>query len=133
MKYSIVFAGIVATAYGLATQSQFAFNPEQPLLDQLVSPPVDGWNVVTPFEGDVAGYSGDFNVMAADGLAPEKNYTGGFTDATEIRLRIGNGGAGQSGLVGALADEFIKWMVNSNVGWKPFKVRFYLQIILMRY
>ncbi|KZT43336.1 hypothetical protein SISSUDRAFT_1068924 [Sistotremastrum suecicum HHB10207 ss-3] len=64
--------------------------------------------------------------MAADGLAPEKNYTGGFTDATEIRLRIGNGGAGQSGLVGALADEFIKWMVNSNVGWKPFKVGWYL-------
>jgi hypothetical protein len=28
---------------------------------------------------------------------------------TEVRLRIGNGGAGQSGLVGALASSFIDW------------------------
>ncbi|KAJ3900238.1 hypothetical protein F5879DRAFT_809561 [Lentinula edodes] len=53
-------------------------------------------------------------------LVPTKTYNGGYTDAKEIRLRIANGGAGQSGLVGALADAFVKWCVEgskSTVGW----------------
>ncbi|GAW07402.1 extracellular tungstate binding [Lentinula edodes] len=47
-------------------------------------------------------------------LEPTKTYNGGYTDAKEIRLRIANGGAGQSGLVGALADAFVKWCVEGN-------------------
>ncbi|KZS96916.1 hypothetical protein SISNIDRAFT_534191 [Sistotremastrum niveocremeum HHB9708] len=60
--------------------------------------------------------------MAADALTPQKTYNGGYAEATEIRLRIGNGAAGQSGLIGALADGFIQWMVKADVGFKPFKV-----------
>ncbi|KAI0407016.1 putative extracellular tungstate binding protein [Xylaria palmicola] len=55
---------------------------------------------------------------------PSAIYDGGFnsTNAT-IGLRIGNGGAGQSGLVGLLADEFIKDSVKK--GSAPFRVAWY--------
>ncbi|KAJ3934051.1 MAG: hypothetical protein NXY57DRAFT_1037126 [Lentinula lateritia] len=54
------------------------------------------------------------NNSSSNPLVPTKTYNGGYTDAKEIRLRIANGGAGQSGLVGALADAFVKWCVEGN-------------------
>ncbi|KAG5637568.1 hypothetical protein H0H81_004145 [Sphagnurus paluster] len=59
------------------------------------------------------------------GPQPRATYNGGYPEATEIRLRIANGGAGQSGLIGAWADAFIQHCVK-NLGWKPFKVGWYL-------
>ncbi|GLB40858.1 putative PBP superfamily domain containing protein [Lyophyllum shimeji] len=59
------------------------------------------------------------------GLKPQATYNGGCKDATEIRLRIANGGAGQSGLIGAWADAFIQYSVKT-LGQKPFKVGWYL-------
>ncbi|KAI0908253.1 putative extracellular tungstate binding protein [Ustulina deusta] len=55
---------------------------------------------------------------------PSAIYNGGYnsTNAT-IELRIGNGGAGQSGLVGLLADEFIKDSVKN--GSELFTVAWY--------
>ncbi|KAJ7643922.1 extracellular solute-binding protein family 1 [Roridomyces roridus] len=52
---------------------------------------------------------------------PQEVYDGGFNSSdAPITLRIGNGGAGQSGLVGALADAFIKESVAN--GSAPFRV-----------
>ncbi|CAE6425864.1 unnamed protein product [Rhizoctonia solani] len=49
-------------------------------------------------------------------LTPEKTYYGvgknNVTNEGPVRLRISNGGAGLSGLVGALANEFITYMVD---------------------
>ncbi|KAL4876747.1 hypothetical protein BJY04DRAFT_139204 [Aspergillus karnatakaensis] len=47
------------------------------------------------------------------GVQPEQVYDAGYTGASEIRLRIGNGGAGQTGLVKVLAEAYIK----SKVAW----------------
>ncbi len=44
-------------------------------------------------------------------LTPQATYNGGYSSATTVRLRVANGGAGQSGLIGAFADAFIKWRV----------------------
>ncbi|KAI0966178.1 putative extracellular tungstate binding protein [Xylaria arbuscula] len=66
------------------------------------------------------------SLLAASCLAqsPSAIYDGGFNGTnTTIELRIGNGGAGQSGLVGLLADEFIKDSVNN--GSAPFRVAWY--------
>ncbi|KAJ3846097.1 hypothetical protein EV368DRAFT_53222 [Lentinula lateritia] len=60
------------------------------------------------------------NSSSSNPLVPTKTYNGGYTDAKEIRLRIANGGAGQSGLVGALADALVRSCVEeskSKVGW----------------
>ncbi|KAJ3785313.1 hypothetical protein GGU10DRAFT_395247 [Lentinula aff. detonsa] len=46
-------------------------------------------------------------------LTPTRTYNGGYTEAKDIRLRLANGGAGQSGLIGAFANAFVKWCV----GW----------------
>ena len=54
-------------------------------------------------------------------LTPQATYNGGYTTASTVRLRVGNGGAGQSGLIGALADAFIKWRVQA-FGDQPFLV-----------
>ncbi|KAJ3871675.1 hypothetical protein F5051DRAFT_445946 [Lentinula edodes] len=54
------------------------------------------------------------NNSSSNPPVPTKTYNGGYTDAKEIRLRIANGGAGQSGLVRALADAFVKWCVEGN-------------------
>ncbi|RAH70313.1 uncharacterized protein BO66DRAFT_451160 [Aspergillus aculeatinus CBS 121060] len=48
---------------------------------------------------------------------------GGYNSGTDVKLRIGNGGAGQSGLIEALADTFIKASVEN--GSAPFKVAWY--------
>ncbi|KAJ7611443.1 hypothetical protein DFH06DRAFT_1245145 [Mycena polygramma] len=60
-------------------------------------------------------------------LAPAAVYNGSYTflDTSNIKLRIANGGAGQSGLVKALADTFIDYMVKEH-GMAPFQVGWYL-------
>ncbi|EPS35590.1 hypothetical protein H072_10988 [Dactylellina haptotyla CBS 200.50] len=56
---------------------------------------------------------------------PQAVYDGGiYGNNGEILLRIGNGGAGQSGLIKELADKFIQYRVKN--GAKPFKVAWYL-------
>jgi len=59
-------------------------------------------------------------------VVPQAVYDGGFGDATEIRLRIANGGAGQSGLIGAWADAFIRYKTTIEPSTAPFKVGWYL-------
>lgn len=54
-------------------------------------------------------------------VSAQATYNGGYTDAKQVRLRIGNGGAGQSGLIGAWANAFIQYMVQKN-GTQPFLV-----------
>lgn len=60
-------------------------------------------------------------------LNPQAIYNGGYTEAKDIRLRIANGGAGQSGLIGAWANAFIQYSVK-NLGLEPFLVRTSFQI-----
>lgn len=62
------------------------------------------------------------SVLASE-LSPKAVYDGGYPEAKEITLKIANGGAGQSGLIGAWADAFIQYCVNQ-LGIKPFKVCF---------
>lgn len=54
-------------------------------------------------------------------LAPAAVYNGGRNGTTKVGLRIANGGAGQSGLIGAWADAFINYMVDRK-GHEPFTV-----------
>ncbi|KAF8836258.1 hypothetical protein BDN67DRAFT_1014851 [Paxillus ammoniavirescens] len=56
-------------------------------------------------------------------IKPQAVYDGGL-GGQEIRLRIANGGAGQSGLIGAWADAFIKYCHGQGI--EPFKVGWYL-------
>ncbi|GJJ07188.1 hypothetical protein Clacol_001388 [Clathrus columnatus] len=58
-------------------------------------------------------------------LAAQEVYDGGFGETTEVRLRIANGGAGQSGLIGEWANAFIQHMVFVHKV-PPFKVAWYL-------
>ncbi|KAJ7065370.1 hypothetical protein C8F01DRAFT_982422 [Mycena amicta] len=60
-------------------------------------------------------------------LAPAAVYNGSqsFPGHSNIKLRIANGGAGQSGLVKALADAFIDYMVKEQQV-APFQVGWYL-------
>lgn len=53
-------------------------------------------------------------------IQPQAVYDGGL-GGKEIRLRIGNGGAGQSGLIGAWANAFIQYC--NTQGIAPFQVR----------
>lgn len=65
-------------------------------------------------------------LLLADSCAavdPAAVYDGGFGNSSKIQLGIGNGGAGQSGLVQALADAFIKDCVAN--GSQPFRVAWY--------
>ncbi|KAL3475144.1 hypothetical protein BJX99DRAFT_230316 [Aspergillus californicus] len=57
------------------------------------------------------------------GVQPAEVYDGGHPEASETLLRIGNGAAGQSGLIHVLADEFIKYRVSK--GFPAFKVAWY--------
>ena len=54
---------------------------------------------------------------------PREIYDGGYENAKiqGVRLRIANGGAGQTGLIRAWADGFIQYMVSE--GMPPFEVR----------
>ncbi|KAL4863604.1 hypothetical protein BDV12DRAFT_177300 [Aspergillus spectabilis] len=59
----------------------------------------------------------------ASGVQPEQVYDAGYSGASEIRLRLGNGGAGQTGLVKVLAEAYIISRVAH--GAQPFKVAWY--------
>jgi hypothetical protein len=63
----------------------------------------------------------------AQQLAPQATYDGGYSDAKDIRLRIGNGGAGQSGLIGTWADAFVQYCVKEK-NMEPFKVLLVLPV-----
>ncbi|EAQ85251.1 hypothetical protein CHGG_09265 [Chaetomium globosum CBS 148.51] len=56
-------------------------------------------------------------------LNPAAVYDGGYGNDSSILLGIGNGGAGQSGLIKALADAFIEQKVSN--GSEPFRVAWY--------
>ncbi|KAF8066542.1 hypothetical protein FPV67DRAFT_1195195 [Lyophyllum atratum] len=58
-------------------------------------------------------------------LKPQAIYDGGYPTASKIKLRIANGGAGQSGLIGAWADAFIQYNVQI-LKREPFLVGWYL-------
>ncbi|KAG5637569.1 hypothetical protein H0H81_004146 [Sphagnurus paluster] len=58
-------------------------------------------------------------------IEPAATYDGGYSNAGELRLRIANGGAGQSGLIGAWANAFINYSVKE-LKQEPFKVGWYL-------
>ncbi|KAJ5107982.1 hypothetical protein N7456_004657 [Penicillium angulare] len=66
--------------------------------------------------------NGLFGPASAVGPKPEAVYDGDYGTG-EIKLRIGNGGAGQSGLIKVLADAFIKSSVAN--GSSPFKIAWY--------
>ncbi|KAG7095013.1 hypothetical protein E1B28_005808 [Marasmius oreades] len=63
--------------------------------------------------------------IPTDILSPGAIYNGGYPSAKEVRLRIANGGAGQSGLVEAFANAYIQFSVETK-GVKPFLVAWYL-------
>ncbi|KAJ5460279.1 uncharacterized protein N7458_001831 [Penicillium daleae] len=54
---------------------------------------------------------------------PAAIYNGGYRSAKNVALRIGNGGAGQSGLIEVLANAFIRASVKN--GSKPFEIAWY--------
>ncbi|KAF5863658.1 hypothetical protein ETB97_009591 [Aspergillus alliaceus] len=54
------------------------------------------------------GLSATLAISLYNGLAVADTYNGGCKGDNPVKLRIGNGGAGQSGLVKELADHFIK-------------------------
>lgn len=68
-------------------------------------PPVDGTSL------------DEFKVDAK----PAAIYDGGYKEHRGVCLRISNGGAGQVGLIGAWANAFIQYMVQSK-GVEPFQV-----------
>jgi hypothetical protein len=49
-----------------------------------------------------------------------------YNKGTDVRLRISNGGAGQSGLVGALASAFIDWSRENGLAQQDYLVRVFL-------
>lgn len=69
-------------------------------------------------------------IPANANLRPLKVYSGAHGGAgdAEITLRIANGGAGQSGLIGALADAFIDYEIKVKKE-APFRVWFFLHCI----
>ena len=66
----------------------------------------------------------------AEAIVPQEVYNGGYADATDVQLRIGNGGAGQSGLVGALADAFIQFALSKLPGKEPFLDRAFFDLLI---
>lgn len=53
-------------------------------------------------------------------VEPEATYYGNHPKTDQVKLRIATGGAGQSGLIKALADAFIEYCVKK--GQEPFAV-----------
>lgn len=49
-------------------------------------------------------------------------YHGEFDESAPIKLRLANGGAGQSGLLRALSDAFINHLKNTTTDCKPFSI-----------
>ena len=63
---------------------------------------------------------GPTSSTSTSNIVPQAIYDGGFSDTNSVRLRVSNGGAGQSGLIGALANAFIQAQVAAGVA--PFTV-----------
>ncbi|PLB38703.1 uncharacterized protein BDW47DRAFT_22230 [Aspergillus candidus] len=61
-------------------------------------------------------------VLLYTGAAVADVYDGGCTGSSSVKLRIGNGGAGQSGLVKELSDRFIKNQTDDCRSHNLFKV-----------
>ncbi|KZT43334.1 hypothetical protein SISSUDRAFT_686526 [Sistotremastrum suecicum HHB10207 ss-3] len=78
-----------------------------------------------PFDGDVPGKKHGLKVTKAHRIEPKAVYDGGYPLARGVRLRIAAGGPGNSGLVEALSNAFIQYMVESQ-STKPFKIAWYL-------
>ncbi|KAH7098585.1 hypothetical protein BKA62DRAFT_622482 [Auriculariales sp. MPI-PUGE-AT-0066] len=69
----------------------------------------------------------NLNSVEQNSPLPTEIYDGGMvSDAATVRLRIGNGGAGQAGLVGALANQFIRDAVQHGNVSQPFLVAWFL-------
>ncbi|PGH16713.1 hypothetical protein AJ79_01586 [Helicocarpus griseus UAMH5409] len=64
-----------------------------------------------------------FAATAVNAAEPEEVYNDGVNENATIALRIGNGGAGQSGLIKELAEAFIEHTVSE--GSEPFQVAWY--------
>ncbi|KLJ11864.1 hypothetical protein EMPG_12985 [Blastomyces silverae] len=64
-----------------------------------------------------------FTTTAVYAAEPEEVYDGGYKENATISLRIGNGGAGQSGMIRVLANAFIRQSVEG--GADPFRVAWY--------
>ena len=64
------------------------------------------------------------NTTSTSSVSPAAVYNGGYDDAYKqgVYLRIGNGGAGQSGLIGALANAFIQAWVADDPSHLSFEV-----------
>ncbi|RHZ55573.1 uncharacterized protein CDV56_108002 [Aspergillus thermomutatus] len=75
-----------------------------------------------PLDFEVSALSLAFLAASSLAVDPAAVYTGGYSGGG-VQLRIGNGGAGQSGLIKALADAFIQSSVKN--GSSPFKVAWY--------
>jgi hypothetical protein len=60
---------------------------------------------------DVSEQSTQDGTVTVNGVNAQKTYHGDYPGTTKVGLRISNGGAGQSGLIGAWADSFINYMV----------------------
>ncbi|KAK1217189.1 hypothetical protein PQX77_020165 [Marasmius sp. AFHP31] len=69
--------------------------------------------------------SGVLGQTSSTAPTPKAVYNGGYQNASEILLRVANGGAGQSGLVEAFANAFIKYSVEKGSS-KPFSVAWIL-------
>ncbi|KAG9097133.1 hypothetical protein FS749_007006 [Ceratobasidium sp. UAMH 11750] len=68
--------------------------------------------------------SADPCIPSNNALTPGDTYCGDRKSCDDLptKLRISNGGAGLSGLVGRLANEFIKYELKNTRGAKPFKI-----------
>lgn len=67
-------------------------------------------------------YAGSGVTTKNSTIVPKAIYDGGYPDAKDILVRIANGGAGQSGLIGAWADAFIQHCVEFHK-FPAFRVR----------
>jgi hypothetical protein len=70
-----------------------------------------------------------FAQNTSSSLAPAAVYNGGRNGTTKVGLRIANGGAGQSGFIGAWGDSFINYMVEKK-GQEPFTVSLFSLLFL---
>jgi hypothetical protein len=79
-------------------------------------------NVVSAFP-DQLGFTVDCEPCPTTTVRAQATYSGAkYPGGTVTRLRISNGGAGQSGLVGKLASTFIDWSIDFKKAPGPYLV-----------
>lgn len=76
-------------------------------------------------------YAGSGVTTKNSTIVPKAIYDGGYSDAKDILVRIANGGAGQSGLIGAWADAFIQHCVEFHK-FPAFRVRYGFHVTDLR-